>query len=397
MNTPSSPLSRRDFLHQSAALAALAALPRVSAADAPRYKAAVIGHTGRGDYGHGMDVIFNDRPNIELVAVADAHDAGRAKAAAKLKAPRQYADYRELLEKERPNLVCIAPRHSDQHHAMGLAALRAGAHLYMEKPFTPTLAEADELLAEADQRGLRIVVAHQMRLAPSVVHLKQAVGKGLLGELLEIRAFGKQDPRAGGEDMIVLGTHLFDLVRLFAGDALWCHARVTQGGRDITAADARPTKDSVGLIAGDEIHAQFACADGVNVTFTSRQKQRDTAGPWGLELLGSKGVAKISANIPPLVFLLKTAGWKADGKADEWRKMDDDPTKDLPASAQGFPAANARLVDDWLDAIQTKREPACSGRNAMKSIEMVMAVYHAALTGRRVPLPLKARTHPLAG
>lgn len=385
--------SRRRFLLTAAALAAPACL---RAADAPKLKAAVLGATGRGDYGHGMDLVFNDRPNIELVAVADANPAGLEKMAAKLKAPRSYADYRELLDKERPQLVSIAPRQSDQHHAMALAAIAVGAHIYMEKPFMPTLTEADEVLAAADKQGVKIAVAHQMRLAPSVVHLKQRIAAGLLGELLEIRAWGKQDARAGGEDMIVLGTHLFDLMRLFAGDAQWCSARVTQVGRDITTADARVMKDNVGPIAGDEVSAQFGFANGVTGSFTSRGKLREQAGPWGLELIGSKGAAKLSANIPPQVFVLQTAGWKPDGKADEWRKLPDDPTLNAPASTQGFPAANARLMDDLLEAIAKNRAPECSGHNAMKAIELVMAVYHAALSAKRVPLPLTNRKHPLA-
>ncbi len=387
------PHTRRHFLLTAAALTTPAFL---RAAAAPKLKAAVIGATGRGDYGHGMDIVFNDRPNVELIAVADANPAGLEKMPAKLKAPRPYADYHELLAKERPQLVSIAPRQSDQHHAMALAAIAVGAHIYMEKPFMPTLAEADEVLGAAEKRGVKIAVAHQMRMAPSVVHLKQRITAGLLGELLEIRAWGKQDARAGGEDMIVLGTHLFDLLRLFAGDARWCSARVTQAGRDITTADARVMKDNVGPIAGDEVSAQFGFANGVTGSFTSRGKLREQAGPWGLELIGSKGAAKLSANLPPQVFVLQSAGWKADGKADEWRKLPDDPTLNAPASTQGFPAANARLMDDLLDAIAKNRAPECSGRNAMKAIEMVMAVYHAALTAKRVTLPLTNRQHPLA-
>src|SRR5688572_12474090 len=105
-------------------------------------KAAVIGHTGRGDYGHGLDTIFQNRAGVEVVAVADPDATGRARVAGKIKAPRQYADYRELLQKERPNLVSVAMRHADQHHAIILAALRSGAHVYAEKPFTVTSAEA---------------------------------------------------------------------------------------------------------------------------------------------------------------------------------------------------------------------------------------------------------------
>lgn len=386
--------SRRQFL--ATATVALAAPVVLHAADAPKLKAAVIGATGRGDYGHGMDVIFNDRNNLELVAVADANPAGLEKTAARLKAPRQYTDFRAMLEKERPQLVSIAPRQSDQHHAMAMAAVAVGAHIFMEKPFMPTLAEADEVLAAADQRGVKITVAHQMRMAPNVVHLKQRVDAGLIGELLELRAWGKQDARAGGEDMIVLGSHLFDLMRLFAGDPQWCTARVTQAGRDITPADARVMKDNVGAIAGDEISAQFGFGKGVVASFTSRARLRDATGHWGLELTGTKGTARILGNLPPQVFLLKTTGWKPDGKTDEWRRLPDDPTLNVPASAQGFPAANARLLDDLLNAVAKNRAPECSGHNAMKAIEMVMAVYQSALGAKRVPMPLVSRKHPLA-
>lgn len=394
MNTTPAP-SRRQFLLTTAT--ALAAPAWLRAAEGPKLKAAVIGHTGRGDYGHGLDIIFNDRLNVELVAVADANPDGLAKMAAKLKAPRSYADYRAMLEKERPQLVSIAPRHSDQHHAMGMAAVAVGAHLCLEKPFTPTLTEADELLAAADKRGLKIAVAHQTRMAPGAVHLRQRIADGLIGELIELRAWGKQDARAGGEDMIVLGTHLFDLMRLFAGDPQWCTARVTQAGRDITPADARLMKDNVGPIAGDEVSAQFGFAKGVTASFTSRGKLREHVGHWGIEFIGTKGAARLLANLPPQIFLLKSSGWKPDGKADEWRRLPDDPTLNVPASAQGFTPSNARLVDDWLDAIAKNRAPECSGHNAMKAVEMVMAVYQAALAAKRIALPLVDRKHPLAG
>src|SRR5437899_12449649 len=102
-----------------------------------------------------------------------------------------------MLEREKPQLVSVAPRWTDQHHAMALAALAAGAHVYLEKPITRTLAEADELLAVADRAGLKIAVAHQMRLAPSILFLQASLEGGLIGDLLEIRAHGKQDQRAG--------------------------------------------------------------------------------------------------------------------------------------------------------------------------------------------------------
>src|SRR5690349_18114136 len=150
MSLSTTSMTRRQFLAHSTGLAALAALSsraaEALAGTLPPFRAAIIGHTGYGNYGHSHDLIFNGREDVNLIAVADADAAGRSQATARSHALRSYADYRQMLEKEKPNLVCIAPRWTDEHHAMAKAALQAGAHLYVEKPFTQTLAEADELL-----------------------------------------------------------------------------------------------------------------------------------------------------------------------------------------------------------------------------------------------------------
>ena len=385
-------ITRRNFarLVSSAGVIAATDFPCLTAESSANLKAAVIGHTGRGDYGHGLEGIFANRPNTEIVALADPDPGGRAKTAAKIRAPRSYADYREMLEKERPNLVSIAMRQSDQHHAIALAALEAGAHVYCEKPFVTAPLESDELLAEAQKRGLKIAVAHTMRMMPVIVRLKQAIAEGLLGELVELRAYGKQDSRAGGEDMMVLGSHLFDLMRLFLGDPLWCTARVLWQGHDITPGDRRIVQDNVGYVAGDRVFAQFGFANGMNPTFTSDAKLRETVGHWGIEFYGSKAVARINCDISPNVFIRRSTAWKAEGKTDRWEPLDA-PLANSP------PAHNPGPVGDWLDAIARDREPECSGRNGAWAVEMVMAVYRAALSARRVDFPLKERKHPLAG
>jgi predicted dehydrogenase len=406
MNPPISPrpdlISRRAF---ATGLLATAIAPAFAQAFAPenaprkpphgKWQAAIIGRTGEGDYGHGLDIILSGRDDIDVVAIADPDEGGRKKAAERSKAKRDYHDYREMLAEEKPQLVCLAARWTNERHATGQAALKAGAHLISEKPFTTTLFEADELLALAGRTGAKIAVAHQMRLAPSVVALQKAIGGGLIGEMLEVNAWGKQDDRAGGEDMIVLGSHLFDLMRLFAGDATWCTARVLHGGREITRADARRVKEQIGPVAGDEVSAQFAFANGVTGTFTSRKRLRPQVGHWGIEFVGSKTSARLLADVYPAVHVLQAGKWETGGRTDQWQRLESDPGSQLSADERGFGAANRRVVDDWLDAIATNREPACSGRNAMKSIEMIMAVYQAALSGARVALPLADRKHPL--
>jgi len=399
------PISRRHFTSGLLATALLAGrrvaiADEVAAPKAPpdgKWRLAIIGHTGEGDYGHGLDVAFKDLASVEVVGVADPDASGRGKALDRSGAKRQYADYRELLEKEKPQLVCLASRWTHERHAAAMAALRGGAHLFTEKPFTTTLAEADEILALAERTGAKIAVAHQMRLAPSVQALQKAIAEGLLGDLLEMNAWGKQDSRAGGEDMLVLGSHLFDLMRLFAGDAVWCTARVLQGGRDITRADARRVKEQIGPVAGDEVSAQFAFARGVTGSFTSRARLQQQIGHWGLELVGSKTSVRLLADVYPAIQVLRPGKWEAAGRTYQWQPLESDPGPKLTAEERGFGPANRRVVDDWLEAIKNNREPVCSGHNAMKSIEMIMAVYQAALAGGRVPFPLKDRQHPLIG
>ncbi len=151
--------TRRTFLNSAAAATgALCLAPLAFAAEAPqstrRYRAAIIGRTGGGDYGHGYDQIFKGLENVDVEAIADRDPAGLQKAAARCGARRQYTDYREMLEKEKPDLVSIAPRHPDCHPELALAAIAVCRGIFIEKPFTETAAAADQILAAAEKRGV---------------------------------------------------------------------------------------------------------------------------------------------------------------------------------------------------------------------------------------------------
>jgi len=392
-------MRRREFIQATAAAWAALGLPRAeSAPSAPQvFKAAVIGHTGRGNYGHGLEMLFDGRPGVSVVAVADLDAAGRVAAQKRTRALRAYADYHEMLERERPDLVSVAPRWTDQHHAMVGSALRAGAHVYCEKPFTRTLAEADELVALAARTGRRIAIAHQSRVAPPVLELKRRLADGLIGDLLEIRAWGKQDRRAGGEDLVVLGTHQFDLVRFLAGDPLWCSARILQAGRDATAAQVRPATEDVGPVVGDEIDADFALPAGVTFRFSSRAKAAATTGPWGMDLIGTKGRVRVLHDFYPQVLLGRRMGGTAAEGAFVWHPIPGDATALASAAERTVTAGNRRVVDDWLLAIAERRDPVCSGHSGLKSLEMIHAVFAAGMSRTRVLLPLAKRGHPLVG
>src|SRR5437762_12128351 len=111
----------------------------------PKFRVGIIGHTGRGNYGHGIDTVwshFKDR--CEVVAVADADEKGRAGAAKRVEAPKAYADYRRMLDETKPQIVAICPRWLDQHRDMVIAAAERGIHSFMEEPFCRAAAGAGE-------------------------------------------------------------------------------------------------------------------------------------------------------------------------------------------------------------------------------------------------------------
>jgi predicted dehydrogenase len=169
-----------------------------------------------------------------------------------------------------------------------------------------------------------------------------------------------------------------------------------QSGREIAHHNARAASEEIGPVAGDEIEAQFAFENGIQVSFTSRAKLRQNVGHWGLELIGSKTTARVLADVYPRIFVMKSGQWTDAGRTDEWQPLENDPGTRASVEDRGFVPANRRVVDDWLEAIDKAREPICNGRAAMKALEMVMAVYQAALTRGRVEFPLATRQHPLS-
>ena len=143
-----------------------------------KYRVAVIGRTGKGNYGHGLVTVWLKSDRAELVAVADENDAGRAKAAATLKVKSAYADYREMLAKAKPQIVSVGPRWPDCHRDMVLACAEHGASIFLEKPVSPTLKEADEMVAACEKHHVKCAIAHQTAYSPRVKVVKDLIAEG---------------------------------------------------------------------------------------------------------------------------------------------------------------------------------------------------------------------------
>ena len=78
-----------------------------------KYRVAVIGHTGRGNYGHGLDSVWLELPDTQIVGVADANPQGLAQAIKRLGSPQGFSDYRKMLDRVKPDLVSVAPSRPD--------------------------------------------------------------------------------------------------------------------------------------------------------------------------------------------------------------------------------------------------------------------------------------------
>ncbi len=371
----------------------------MAGAEQKKYKACVIGETGRGNYGHGIDVAFVNHPDCSVVAVADPDEDGRAKAVERTKAERGYADYRDMLQKEKPDLVAICTRRPMRHKDMALAAIEIGAHIFMEKPLAPTLEDADAMIQSAAQKKIKIAVAHQVRASLPVQHLKKSIEEGLIGEMVELRGCGKEDHRAGGEDLMVLGTHIFDLIQFFAGRPEWCQARVFLNGRDIQPGDAHEVDEELGLVAGDDIRAMYGMQNGTTAYFRSKKTQTGYRQQYGLDLYGTKGVASIrfAANPPISIFTGPSWAPEADGQKErgEWIPLPGDPWADRPKGGGLLHEANQLIIQDLLAAIDEDRPPAVGIHEARAALEMILSTYSSQISGGRVEIPLQDRRHPL--
>ena len=116
------------------------------------YRFALIGSTGQGNYGHGLDMVWKNLTQCEVVTVADDHPEGLANARKRLGVHQGFESYHSMLEAVQPDLVSVAPRWTHQHRDMVIAATRAGfKEIYLEKPLCRSLEEADEMLEELPQ------------------------------------------------------------------------------------------------------------------------------------------------------------------------------------------------------------------------------------------------------
>jgi len=166
----------------------------------------------------------------ELTALCDVDAEKLAAAGEKLNVPRRFEDYRELLAGDAEAvLVCVG---NALHREVAVAALKAGKHVFLEKPMAMNAAEAAEIVAAAAKAKTVLQVGMAWRQDPAARVVRDYVEKGLLGEIYHIRAvlvrrrgipglggWFTTKAQSGGGPMIDVGVHWFDIAMWMSG--LW--------------------------------------------------------------------------------------------------------------------------------------------------------------------------------
>lgn len=394
-------MERRTFLAGSSAAITLACVNRVLSAEPDKgYSVGVIGHTGRGNFGHGLDTVWLKIPEARIAAVADSDSDGLAKAKQRLGVEQGFLDYKVMLATVKPDIVAVCPRQPDQRRDMILAAIEAGARgIYVEKPFCRTPAEADQIKAACAKHNVKLAVAHRNRYHPTLQAIDKMIAADEIGKVLEIRGRGKGDRRGGGEDLWVLGSHVMNLMHYFGGEPKSCSALIKQDGRPATREDVRQGNEALGLLVGDEVHARYDMSRGMVAYFDSLANDGTNNAGFGLQIIGSKAIVDINCDRHPLAHLVPGNPFQPTNTPRPWVPIHsagpgrEEPRDDL-IEYVGHHIGPAR---DLMTAIAEDRQPICDVDQAAMTVEMISAVFASHTDGgRAVEIPLRNRENPLA-
>ncbi len=183
--------NRRDFLKTSfAAGLALRGFPALLGRAPEKFRVALI---GTGWWGMNILHVAMESGEAKVVALADVDESQLNPAAADVEKlsgekPARYKDFRELLSREKPDIAIVAtPDH--WHPLITIAAVRGGAHVYVEKPISHTILEGRAMVRAAREYGRVVQVGLHRRVSPHNISGMEFLRSGKAGRIGMVRAF----------------------------------------------------------------------------------------------------------------------------------------------------------------------------------------------------------------
>ena len=388
-------MDRRDFLKAGAAGLALSSVGNYYTGFANQSSTRRVGLIGCGWYGKSALFRLLQIEPVEVVSLCDVDSKMLAEAAGMIAArqksgntPRTYGDYREMLKRERLDIVHIAT--PDHWHALAMIeAVKAGADVYVEKPISVDVVEGQAMLAAARKYKRVVQVNMQRRSTPHLIEAHEKILKaGKLGKVGHVEICCYYPMRARGNppdetppehfnyDMWVgpapmmpynslihprswraymeysngiigdMCVHMLDMVRWML-DLGWPKSISSSGGILVdknsraTISDTQTAIFDFGELSVVWIHRTWGTAP-------------DPQYPWAAFIYGDKGTLK--ADVHLYDFIPRRGGEKASGKAlYEYDKYPEDETE--KALERHVAAPMRRHWKNFLEAIDTRTRP----------------------------------------
>lgn len=338
-----------------------------------------IGVVGAGLIGRKhIEVLRSGRPDYALAGVADPSETARAEAEAL--GYECYGSVKELIEKVVPDGVVIAVP-NQQHVSTGLACIRRGVPILIEKPVADTIAEALTLIEAAETAGVATLTGHHRRHNPIMRRAAEMIKEGAVGRVVVANALwlshkpvGYHDVawrrQAGGGPVLINAIHDIDCLRMLCGDIESVQASDSNAVRgfdveDTAAAILRFKSGALGtLLLSDTVSSPWSweTTSGENPAFAN-------SGLDSIFIGGTRG----SLAVPSLDLRWQDAG------GESWLK---------PLTQKREPIVPAdpyyEQMRNFADVIRGAKEPVLSGRDGTMTLATTLAITMSAQSGKPV-------------
>jgi predicted dehydrogenase len=322
-------------------------------------------------------------PEAELVGIVDIDPKVEAQARALGVACRP--DIETMLEKIKPDGIVIALP-NQLHFAAGMAAVRAGVPMLMEKPLCSTMEEALQLAEAAERAAAPVLVGHHRRHSPLIQRAKQIVESGRLGKITAVNGLcwflkppeyfdGKSSWRRlpGGGVVPINLVHMIDDLRNLCGDVVSVQAAESNAARGF------PVEDTAGVI----LRFRNGAIGALSISDAA-------AAPWSWEL--TAGENQVYPRTDEFCYLIAgMAGslsvprleiWRHGEGGSWWSPIQAERTR-VP-DRERDPLTNQ--MRHFCDVVRGTAKPLLDVRGGVKTLETTLAVKKAAMTGQVVYL-----------
>lgn len=324
------------------------------------YRASIVGCGPRGEYHAEGFIANNDR--FILTACCDI-DAERASGfAQRFEVPKTYSTAEQMLDAERPDVLCFATMPSIRLSLVELGVKYGVKAIAMEKPMATDLLEARQIRDLCNENGIKLIVSHQQKYGPHWQAVKRIVDQGEIGEIHTIHATSQGW-------LLQLGTHLMAYMSWFNGNhpIEWVVGHVQGKGK---LNDSHPSPDYA--------FGQVAFTNGVRGIIecgTLAPHQPGDNSFWldnGVTIYGTHGYARV----------ITGGGWQAITRHSNGAMLSGPGTFD-PSFEQPI---YLKELADWLD--NPSKVHSCNADDAYHGFEAVMAICISAMEHQKIALPL---------